>query len=984
MAIPNSGRCRRHRRLEEVETLGNSSSLPASAPALLSTPELSSLQAESLTVWTYDDTAWADNLDAWNEQCGSTFWTQHAHNVRWADIAKNIFECKGSMCFKANSNADTCSADCNGGGCTTNLDSFAPMMVYQAMLRADTMIAGGGVMAPLDAVHELEAVKKALTSFSSNLGESTAAKAMVKAQISAVDTMAKSATRFTAAGFVPAFTREFYNTRLVDYIDEISKINEQMLEHARSKDINTQFLRIFRTSEAALNGQAGVTRTMKAQTSQSLTSSIVGMNAAVAGMRQTETLLEEAEENFEKALDAYQKAKRRAAILGLAKALVNPVKRWPRRPSEFVSDFSNAGVAPEIFTRVGSIGYSASLVVNMSVNVFNVVKGCRDLVATDDMTHESIENGLQMLSEDLDMTSDLDQKSTLEELQNATVALNSQLPELGEGFWRQWVSNASVVFNEYLTGYNSAVNSAAQSYVDRLKDQAAFGNDYTTQGYRFVEAVQQLTIYEAMDGANTATASAVQDAQNEISGNDDNRAAAQTILAIKMSTLGMQIETTIQQLCSSYAFQTTGLFDQCVNSPDTNSHANSVKQLCSAATEGRLDFKPLKIAPCEEQFSQESTGYMTQLSDRHQVVKRVNEVVERAMWGNDANAHYENLFVNIELEAWTPAECECQGRFGRPNKDNCDEEWTLAFCNKDGFETSDDVRKVDISHCNSNEAFDDLTDVCCETRQWIKKCNGLEPPIDRPYIRKEAFDRFKDTSDPSRWGELLINLEPQHFKSISSLKSQDEIFVRAAGAYLEGGKVDPDQLLAARLTPVGEMSARIFDNNLASAGDCAAYRASDGDNLCMYRNHSFTGAPSGSRATAMADFKTRYTTPTPGRRSWDDPECASGQHQHLSDVFVKGPGPAELAGGHKWCVPSDVFESINKDFAIPENNRFNSPSLFSSFQLSVYNDAAEMKDKDNTAARQRGVDLADTSKIHLGMWLHTRSRPATTRTCDLH
>ena len=963
------------RRLEDEEST-NSSSVAAS-PRALSTGELSSPQAQSLTVWTYDDTAWADNLDAWNEQCGSTFWTQHAHNVKWSDVANNIFECKGSMCFKGSSNADTCSADCNGGGCTTNLDSFAPMMVYQAMLRAETIIAGGGVLAPLDVVHELEAVKKALATFSSNLDESTTAKAMVSAQISAVDTMAKSATRFTAAGFVPAFTRQFYNTRLVEYIDEVNQINRDMQRHADQADFNQHFLRTFRVAEESLNGEAGVTKTMEVQTHQSLTSSIVGMNTAVIGMRQTETLLEEAETAFEEALEAFRRSQRRGAILSLARSLVNPKKRWPSRPSTVINNFRNAGVKGAIVQSVQGLASAGETVVNVSVNVFNVAKGCRDLIQAEQNTHDAITDGLQMLAEDLDMMSELNKTSTMEDLQYATVELNSQLPGLGEGFWRQWVSNASLAFNEYLTGYNSAVNGAARSYIDRLNDQAAFGNDYTTQGYRFVEAVQQLTVFEAMNAANEATASAVEDAQKEITGNDDSRAAAQTILAIKMSTLGMQIETTIQQLCSSYAFQTTGLFDQCVNSPE----ANVLQQLCSAATEGKLDFKPLKIAPCAQRFASESAHFMNQLNRRHQNVRRVNEVVDRAMWGNDANARYENLYVNITLEPWTPPECPCS------TSGNCKTVERLAICDEAvRDEPSNNVWEAPKDECLEDDDLRDPVDqpgaVCCKIKQEVRLCDGLQPPTDRPYILKETFDRFKETSVPSKWGELIFNVEPQHLQGVASLRPREEIFVRAAGVFLEGAKVESTQLLAARLTPVGEMSARIFDRSLADSDDCLQYRAADERNLCIFRNHSFLGAPSGQQATAMAEFVTEYTTPTPPSSFRGQPTCAPGQNQRLRDVFVQGDEPARLAPGHQWCVPSDTFANINRNFAIPDNPHFNSPSIFSSFQLSVNNAASHGKAKDDPA-RRLGVDLASTSKIHIGMWLHTRQRERDVPSCNI-
>ena len=54
--------------------------------------------------------------------------------------------------------------------------------------------------------------------------------------------------------------------------------------------------------------------------------------------------------------------------------------------------------------------------------------------------------------------------------------MNEQLPNLGTGFWSDYVANNKAAYNPYLTGYSSSVNAAAQTYIDYLVAQADYGN----------------------------------------------------------------------------------------------------------------------------------------------------------------------------------------------------------------------------------------------------------------------------------------------------------------------------------------------------------------------------------------------------------------------------------------------------------------------------------------------------------------------------
>ena len=73
-----------------------------------------------------------------------------------------------------------------------------------------------------------------------------------------------------------------------------------------------------------------------------------------------------------------------------------------------------------------------------------------------------------------------------------------------------------------------------------------------------------------------------------------------------------------------------------------------------------------------------------------------------------------------------------------------------------------------------------------------------DPPTDRPYITRTAWDRFRDKSDPS-WGRLTFSLEPW-FSFAEQLHMYDETFIRGVSVYVPGGKVSSYWLVRAWLS----------------------------------------------------------------------------------------------------------------------------------------------------------------------------------------
>lgn len=193
------------------------------------------------------------------------------------------------------------------------------------------------------------------------------------------------------------------------------------------------------------------------------------------------------------------------------------------------------------------------------------------------------------------------------------LSLPQVLPLMGTGFWQKWVADVKQTYNPYLTGYNSDVNAAAQKVVDYLVVQSYYGalftphahahavraltavhlimagNDYTTQGTRYVAAIQQyqidLTQQQALGATDAAINAAIDNADEVIADN----LIQQTALTIRISALALQMYVVVKQLCASYQYQMTQLYTQCVDATT----ANPLSMMCGAGAA----WKPLPWCP---------------------------------------------------------------------------------------------------------------------------------------------------------------------------------------------------------------------------------------------------------------------------------------------------------------------------------------------------------------------------------------------------
>ena len=69
------------------------------------------------------------------------------------------------------------------------------------------------------------------------------------------------------------------------------------------------------------------------------------------------------------------------------------------------------------------------------------------------------------------------------------------------------------------------------------------------------------------------------------------------VIAIEITSLALQMYTTVSQLCSSYAYQTTSVYHACAEAS-----GNKFNKLCGPFVGGAAAFEPFTFEPCKSQM----------------------------------------------------------------------------------------------------------------------------------------------------------------------------------------------------------------------------------------------------------------------------------------------------------------------------------------------------------------------------------------------
>ena len=189
--------------------------------------------------------------------------------------------------------------------------------------------------------------------------------------------------------------------------------------------------------------------------------------------------------------------------------------------------------------------------------------------------------------------------------------------------------------------------------IDAQKD---YGNDYVNQGMRYVGSLQQYLIdaqtINISRTANDAIAAAFDEAVP-----DGYFALQQSTQAVVVTGLGLQMQAIALQLCQSYSYQTTGLFQRCVAS--STATKNPLQQLCYDFSAGILpSLAPMELDPCGKaaDFIEEANTYLAPYETINNLSQAVNCYVDRVLWEKlDAKEEeaYDFPFVALKVRHHT-------------------------------------------------------------------------------------------------------------------------------------------------------------------------------------------------------------------------------------------------------------------------------------------------------------------------------------------
>jgi len=877
----------------------------------------------------------------------------------------------------------------------------------------------------------------------SHMIESSFGTALLQAQSAHamnIATLTGGSTMESNSGFIPSFSYKFYVTEMGNYVNALTRL-QTALEKQVEKETELQlYIAQLRIEQAKLSGKESVTARTQEMTMKTITTAITGMDAAMKGIKSIGGQMNDTMVQMKKDIDAWIVEQQVKAIMDLCVTLCSfalsgagaafelkadgagigakfpwggkkegsgweapnvdllglggfqdptpPKRSWAGKEASYNGAFHVRDAhTPQEERRLDGIG----IFINGAVSIFEASKAVSKANGLSSDVRDAAGLSVKAMEEQFDWPSNVSlipsSNDSLADLSTLAFMLNDLLPKLGTGYWSEIYANSGDMIEPYTTGYNTEINVAAKKWLKQMRAQCDYGNDYVTHGVRFVAGVQQALINLAQEDANKKVEKAIEDAFGISSeANFDTWAAEKKLLiGTQMSTMALQLFVTTRQLCQSFAYQTTQLFQQCVvGSIGVKSLNNPLDELCGAFSNGTAYFKPFEydvVAGASygdlDGFTKEAKDYVEGLQTMFSQATAVKECVTKAVWGKGTSAiNRPFLSLIIRPENLPP----CNGtdgyvRTGEPVVCSIDSD---AKSNGAPYPTGpDDGPLIEFWHndsCLPNASAAPLSsgETCCQTIAWTNNCTRDPPESKQPfiYVSDDAWATFKDTSDAATFGRLNIEIRPDMV--VPGTKDYNDLLLRGFAFYMPGAVFEEGETAIATLTPNGQMQQRVYDKDRAPV--CRDF---GNQNLCMYRNFTFVASPTDGEpveddeTTQVVLYSMSYYNPN----SWGTCRRLMSQPVFYADRAVTGPTcdpPSEDEKAcYQYCTDQDLssledgnIRSVYVDSAGP----FNFAALFTSYVLEV---------------GARGVDLTNVEQIELGLWLKSHTTIDAPLSCDM-
>jgi len=722
--------------------------------------------------------------------------------------------------------------------------------------------------------------------------------------------------------------------------------------------------------QAQLAGDDSVTMEAQVQTVATLFTALTGLQAAITGVNTTGEDMKKATLNIQKEVEDYRTEQQTEMIINIAFMCGDLFLGAVGAAAAAVGERGKEAAGAAWFKRKSTY-YILKVVADVGDTARDLVDATSSLVKlTSKFPPEMQDFAASVAGSLADLSQSNTSNASVASLTSAARRLNSRLPGMGTGFWSEYVAASKDVYNPYLTGFNSKVSAATQSYVDLLIAQSNYGNDFVTQGTRLVSAMQQSLINQAQIHAHNATQHAMNQAYDVVDEFMAYNLMQESILTIQLTTLALQMYSTIQQVCQSYSYQTTRLYHQCVGPNKGNNVLNSLCSAVSNAAGPLPSFQPFLMEPCESStaLATAAQAYLKQLEKMYTSAAVVNAYVTNSVWGTDASGT-DSPFIPLKMQVYEPPQCDSTHGFNAT---------VLTECNSAQYPSPPPgVAYVNGTACLEPGASLPAGATCCEVTRFNANCT-FDPPTNVPYITPAAFKAFSDDQEES-WGKLDFAIEPQ---MLDILSSYDEVFIRGISVYLEGASITMEIAndLNVRLEPAGQMVTRVLNQDWRLNDTCASYVAEDPTNLCVFNNFSYVGAPSGSSNTVsytMYYYNANSSTIQCRFGMGAQPVFYDQSNREIECQSSTGPVPC-----FHYCTDLDFasLEAGNAKAFHTTSGSFNFASVYSSFRLTIFN---KFGANQPVEVRSMGIRLQDVKAIHIGMWLKTNGRnSAQMDTCD--
>lgn len=978
----------------------------------------------------------------------STYWvyavTLTADPGYWSAIESVVSYCEGGICASGSDKSDpmVCAGQdgvpaCDSGanGCSFTLNRFAPQLVYVSQLRAQSILEAttfGNGTSRNAAVAKLIAVQTVLTSLMSALPAAgpTSSYDLVKAQVQSLQsTIAAVGAMSSENGFVPTFSLQFYQETgmLTTYMKQLQTLISKLTEAADSADALTSFSQYLSTEATAITGQQNVLSATQDSTVTALSTALAGMSEALLGLNTTGQLMKQSGTALKSALKAWEKEQETELIVNLCFAVGELVLGIGSGAAGLVKDFteetSSATKVKDILSSLATVGQSTSTVLS-AVDAFKSFS-VSSLGTVSSAVYDQAVDAAAALTGMGVQAADLGTTDTSAALVAVATQLDALLPNITTGFWSEYVVNIKSEYNDYLTGYDSTVNGAAQDVVDQVDAQSSYGNAFVTEATRFVAAVQQYVVNNASSQALISNQKALNQTYNTNQQTLSFDLATEATLAVQISGVAMQMYTTIQQMCQTFAFQQTTMYQQCAHS----STSNLLRDTCSAFRKGSAMLQPFAFKPCgtTEVLASQASTYFTKWSSMYESVEKVTSYVLDQNWGAvEANV---NPFLPITLSIWDPPQCDASKGKAQTRTAMCEAssarrqlgllrrhppppspstpppmppppspsmppppppsmpppstpppslpplsppsvppppwtgECTIKHCSPEAEPTITNLDSNDTS-CVADGGSLPEGSTCCQITEWVYEdtCTSVEKPSG-PFITRAALESFMDPSSDG-WGNLSFSIDP-------SYGATDEVLMATLNEFNElfvSG-------MSLYLEGAEMQQSQVLLATLVPTGqmtnrvlNSSASRIEECEGILsqdeknLCRWDNYTFNGAPAGSQSVS-YQSMYNNPVDGVCSGNLKASVvfSSEHELMC-------GPEGDTACFSYCTDEN-YQSLNR-FADQPTTPFSLASVYGTFTLSITNSQYKFDPNAPVGLRSYGIDLTNLTAIHLGLWVY--------------